>query len=258
MLFNDRMALTVRNGLLTMTLGILALLILGYAGLLFVLVSREGWTASVGRETLLQLTLNTAIAPVGALAAHWLTRRAYRKSGSPEAFFFALFAASLAGEALLLGQGWLQSAAPAVFTAILTRAVWAFRLTGLFLLFCGSLFTLDFAFRKYGNLVLVSAVAGVLVASWLPLHAVAPHAPLQINEGSGVRLVTLVLGAVVVLNFVLGAVRNPSAERVAQVGAVILFLASWAVVCLWSPWGISLAVAGALLAFWKTEQTILV
>lgn len=253
------MALTVRNGLLNLALGFLVLLVVGYAVLLSVLAAREGWTALAGRGTLLQLALQTVVAPIGACSAYLLARRAYRKSGAPEAFFFALFAASLGGESLLLIQGWLQTGSPAYYSAVLTRAIWAFRLAGLFLLFCASLFAFDFAFRKFGNLVGISVVAGILVASWLPLQSASRHHTiLVLSDRWGMLLVASVLGIVIVLNFIVGAVRAPSAERTAQAAAVGCFLAGWAVICLWTPWGIALAVAGALLAFWKAEQTMLI
>ena len=253
------MALTVRNGLLSLALLVLVLLVAGYAGLLFLLVSREGWAASVGSGTLFDLVLQTLIAPVGAVPAYWLARRAYRKSGSPEAFFFALFAATLGGEALLLVQAWLQTGGQsAYFTALLTRAVWAFRFMGLFFLFCASLFTFDFAFRKYGNLVVISVVAGILVASWLPLQSSGEHVLLALSDAASILLVTTVLGLVVLLNFVLGAVRAPSSERTAHAAAVACFLGAWALICVWTPWGIVLGIAGAFLAFWKAEQTMLI
>jgi hypothetical protein len=259
MFFNGRMAFTVRNGLLALALGILVLLVVGYCAVLFVLVSREGWAASVGQGNLLELVLATMAAPAGALAAYWLSRRAYRKSGAPEAFFFALAATTLGGEALLLLQGWLQMGSQsAYFTALLTRAVWAFRFTGLFLVFCGSLFNFDFTVRKYGNLVGISVVAGILVASWLPLQSSGRHPNLlALSDWSGVLLVTAVLGAVALLNFLIGAVRSPSPERAALAGGAVCFLAGWALVCLWSPWGVALAAAGAGLVLWKAEQTTL-
>jgi hypothetical protein len=260
MFFNGLMTLTVRNGLLSFALFVLALLVVGYAVLLFVLVSREGWIASVGRENLIQLVFETMIAPMGSAAAYWLTRRAYRKSGSPEAFFFALFAVSLGGESLQLVQAWLQTDSQSdYFTALLTRTVWAFRFTGLFFLFCASLFTFDFSFRKFGSLVGISAVSGILVASWLPLQSAShSHTLLVLSDSSSVLLVTAVLSLVIILNFTLGAIRAPSPERTAHAGAVVCFLAAWALVCLWNPWGIVLAVVGALTAYWKAEQTMLV
>jgi hypothetical protein len=259
MFFNGRMAFTVRNGLLALAFGVLVLLVAGYGALLFLLVSREGWAASVGGATLLQLALATVIAPAGALTAYWLSRRAYRKSGAPEAFFFALSAATLSGEALLLVQAWLQMGTQAAyFTSLLTRAVWAFRFTGLFLLFCGSLFTFDFTVRKYGNLVGISVVAGILVASWLPLQSSARHPVLlALTDTSGVLLVTSVLGLVALMNFIIAAARAPSAERAGLAGAAACFLVGWAVVCLWSPWGVGITAAGAALALWKAEQTSL-
>jgi hypothetical protein len=259
MFFNGPMAFTVRNGLLALAFGVLVLLVVGYGALLFLLVSREGWSAAVGGATLIQLTLATMIAPAGALAAYWLARRAYRKSGAPEAFFFALSAATLGGESLLLVQAWLHMGGQsAYFSSLLTRAVWAFRLSGLFLVFCGSLFTFDFTVRKYGNLVGVSVIAGILVASWLPLQSSARHPILLgLTDGTGMLLVTAALGFVAMLNFVIGAVRAPSVERAALAGAAACFLAGWAVVCLWSPWGVGITAAGAALAMWKSEQTSL-
>src|SRR5262249_7098954 len=109
------------------------------------------------------------------------------------------------------------------------------------------------------NLVGVSAAAGVLVASWLPLKSVSRHHTLLLlSDRWGLLLVSAVLGFVIVANFVIGAIRNPSSERTAQAGALRCFLAGWAVGCLWSPWGVALVVLGALLAYWKAEQTMLV
>ncbi len=260
MFFNGTMTLTVRNGLLNLALGLLGLFVVGYAVLLVLLVSREGWLAPTGQGNLLQLMLETLIAPIGALTAYWLGRRSYRKSGAPEAFFFALFAASLTGESLLLIQAWLQTGNQSTyFSGLLTRAVWAFRFSGLFFLFCASLFNFEFSFRKYGSLVAVSMAAGLSVASWLPLKSVSRHhALLALSDRWGPLLVSSILALVIVLNFVMGAIRNPSPERMALAGAAGCFLAGWAIVCLWSPWGIVLAILGGLLAYWKAEQTMLV
>ena len=257
---ND-MTLSFRNGLLTLAFSVIFLFVLGYGFLAFLLVSREGWGAGVGQGTLFQFLLQSVAAPLGSLVGFILVRQAYRKSAAPEAFFFALFLATLSAEALLVVQAWLHFAdLPAFFTSVLTRVIWAFRITGLFLLFCGSLFSFEFSFRKYGNLVGASVAAGIFLATLLPLHSTSArnHLLFAVGDAPGLVLVTLLLALVVALNYLLGA-RRPGAPPRAwtRAWAAVFFLASWGLAIVMGPWGTLLAGPGILLASWKAEQNTL-
>jgi len=256
------MTLSVRNGLLALAFSVILVLSAGYGMLAFVLVTQEGWDTLVGQGTLLWLLAQTATAPVVALVGFLFVRRAYRKSAAPELFFFALFLATLAGESLLVLQAWLHFAGlPSFFTALLTRTVWAFRLTGLFLMLCGSLFAFDFAFRKFGNLAAIALAAAIFVATLLPLHSTSArnHLLYAVGDPSGMVLVTLLLALVVAANYLVGA-RRPGAptQAVVRAWAATFFLAAWGLAIVMGPWGAVLAVPGIVLASWKAEQTTLV
>ena len=255
------MTLSIRNGLLALAFSVILAVTAGYGFLTFVLVSREGWSSAVGHGTLLSLLLETISAPVVSLVGFILVRRAYRKSSAPEMFFFSLFLATLAGESLLLLQAWVTFVGLAsYFTAILTRVVWAFRFTGLFLLFCGSLYAFDFPFRKYGNLVFGSATAGIALAVLLPLHSSSArnHLLFAVGDASGMVLVTVLLAMVVAVNFLVGSQRPGSPERGwFRAWAAVFFLATWSLAIVFGPWAALLAIPGIILAAWKAEQNAL-
>lgn len=252
------MTLTIRNGVLALAFILLLAQVLGYGVLAFLLVTREGWGAVVGEGTLLRLLLGTVAVPIVSLAGFLLVRRAYRKSAAPEVFFFSLFLATLAGESLLLLQAWVTFAGMAsYFTALLTRVVWAFRFTGLFLLFCSSLYAFDFPFRKYGNLVLASVAAGVFLAVLLPLHSSSArnHLLFAVGDAPGMVLVTGIFAAVATLNFVAGALRAGSVSTGFRAWAAVSFVTAWALSIVFGPWAIVLGVPGVVLVSWKAEQS---
>jgi hypothetical protein len=252
------MTLSLRNGILTLAFSVLLLLALGYGVLAFLLVTREGWGAAVGPGNLLQLLVAAATAPVGSLAGFVLVRRAYRKSSAPEDFFFALFLATMGGESLLVLQAWLNlSGQAAFFTGLLTRIVWAFRLTGLsFLVFAG-LFAFEFPYRKYANLVVGSLAVGIFLAIQVPLQSTSArnHLLYAVGDAPGLVLTTVLMAAVVLGSFFLGARQTGAQGRTwAKAWAAVFFLAGWSLAIVTAPWGLLLAGPGIVLVAWKAEQ----
>lgn len=262
MFFNEAMTLSVRNSLLALGFIVLLLLILGYGVLSTTLITREGWRAQMGPVTLVWLLVETAGVLAVSMVGFILVRRAFRKSAAPELFFFSLFLVTLGGEGLLLAQAWLHFGDySSWFSGFLTRVIWAFRFTGLFLLFCGSLFAFDFPYRKYGTLFLGAVTAGLFLAVMIPLHSTSArnHLLFAIGDASGVVLVTTVMALVTGLNYLLGAKRPGSTDRAwARAGAALSFLAGWTLAIITAPWGAVLVVPGIVWAAWKAEQTTLV
>ncbi len=255
------MTLSIRNGLLVLAFGVLALMAIGYGWISFLLLSQEGWESAVGGETLLRLVLETLVPPLVGLVGFFPLRRAFRKSTAPEIFFFTLFLATLSGEALLLLQAWITFHGLSWFmTALLTRVVWAFRFTGLFLLLCASLFAFEFTYRKYANLVAGSVAAGIFLAVILPLHSTSArnHLLFSVGDAAGTLLVSLLLIVTVAVSFVLGS-RRPGAPVQARprIAAALFFLASWGVSVITGPWATALAIPGIMLVTWKTEEITL-
>ncbi len=255
------MTLSIRNGLLALAFSVLLVLALGHGFLAFVLVTREGWRAEVGDGTLLQLLVETAAVPLVSTVGFIFVRRAHRKSAAPEVFFFSLFLATLAGESLLLLQAWVTLAGMAsYFTAMLTRVVWAFRFTGLFLLLCSSLYAFGFPFRKYGNLVVASVAAGVFLSVLLPLRSTSArnHLLFAVGDAPGMVLVTILLASVVAVNFLVGSRRSGAADRArSRAWGALLFLASWSLTITFGPWAVLVAVPGIILTSRKAEQNTL-
>jgi len=255
------MTVTIRNGLLALAFGLLLLLAAGYGIVAFLLITREGWSAEVGDGTLLKLLLQTVTAPVGSLVGFILMRRAYRKSAAPEIFFLSLFLATLAGESLILLQAWVNfGGLPSYYTAVLTRVVWAFRFTGLFLLLCGSLYAFEFSFRKYGNLVAASVAAGIFLATLLPLHFTSArnHLLFAVGDAPGMGLATIVLTLVAATNFLIGSRRPGAPDRAgARAWAAVFFLSAWGLSIISGPWATVVAIPGIVLVSLKSEQNAL-
>lgn len=253
------MTLSIRNGLLALAFGVLLIFVLGYGLLAFYLVTKEGWSGQVGQGTLLPLLLETAPAPVGSLIGFIFVRRAYRKSAAPEIFFFSLFLVTLAAESLLLVQAWVSFAGLAsYFTSLMTRVIWAFRFTGLFLLVSSSLYAFDFPYRKFGNLVAGSLGAGIFLAVTLPLHSTSArnHLLFAVGDAPGMVMVTVLLGTVVALNFLAGGWLPGAPERAwVRAWTAVSFLAAWALAIIAGPWATLLALPGVGLIAWKSEQT---
>jgi len=256
------MTLSVRNGLLALAFGVLLLMTLGYGALTFLLLTQEGWNAPVGDGTLIRLVLGTLIPPVVGLLGFFPTRRTFRKSTAPEAFFLALFFATLSGEALLLLQAWVTFHGLSwFFTSLLTRTVWAFRFTGLFLLLCASLFAFEFTYRKYANLVAGSLAAGVFLAVVVPLHSTSArnHLLFSIGDTPGTVLVAVLLMLAVAVNFFVGTRRPGTTNQArARAWAVLFILGGWGLAVVAGPWGTGLVVPGIFLANWKVEDNALV
>lgn len=252
MFFNGNMTLSLRNGILTATLGFILVLTLGYGALAFLMVSQEGWSAAIGQGTLLDLLIETAPLPVGALLGVALLRRAFRKSSNPESFFFALFLASFSAEALVLAQAWITfHGYPAYFTGLLTRIVWAFRVMGLGFLFCGSLFQFEYGFRKFGQMVLWTIVVAIAVVVWLPLHSSTArnHLLYAVGDAPGMVLFSALIAVVVAAGYLYGGYRprrnGPSRSRG---WAAVFFLGGWSLCITIGPWAWFVAAPGLALA----------
>lgn len=253
------MTLSFRNSLLAVAFSVLLLVLLGYSILSGFLVWQEGWSAVVGPSTLIWIVLESGVALVVSLVGFVLIRRSYRRSGAPELFFFAFFLLALAAEGLLVIQAWiLIDSQPSWYSAALTRIIWTFRVMGLILLFCGSLFRFDFPYRKYGNLVAGSLVVGTFVAILLPLHSTTARNRLLFAVGdlSGLGLVATILVLVTGTNYVLGAFRMGAEKPLRQATSALCFLVAWTICTLWTPWGALLALPGALLAGEKSENDL--
>lgn len=252
------MTLTVRNGIFHFALGLLLAFSVVYGWVVWGLVSREGWQASVGGGSLWGLVLQTAVLPFLLLGGFLAVRRAFRKSAAPETFFFALFLVTQVAECLLIVEAWLLfSGGAAYYTSVLTRVVWAFRCLGLSFLFVGSLFGFSFAFRRFGSIVLWCLAVSTVFAVLLPLHSTSArnHLLYAVGDPSGMVLVTILVATLVAVNYAAGA-RQPGAPAQARrrAWAAVCFLAAWALSISFGPWGTWLTVPGALLAAWGAEE----
>ena len=146
---------------------------------------------------------------------------------------------------------------PSYFTGVLTRTVWAFRFSGLGFLFCASLYAFEFTYRKYGNLVFLSVLAGIFLSGILPLHSSSArnHLLFAVGDAPGLVLVTVLLEVVTLSNFILGAQRSGAPDRARTMAwASVIFLAGWSLSATTGPWGTLAVVPGMVLVTWKAEQ----
>ena len=142
---------------------------------------------------------------------------------------------------------------------VVSRVLWAFRLFGLFSLFCASLYALNFSYQKYGNLVGLSLCLSLFLAANLPLQTSVVQTDLlfALADERGLGLVFLIFTVVIVGNFVFGLVTRHRENGASLIGAALLFMLSWHAVFFGIFWAVLIFIPGIILLGRKTQETYL-
>ncbi len=156
-----------------------------------------------------------------ALRLRWL----FARTASPQDYFFLFFLCSLSLEvfrvaALILADG------PALALMLLSRAVYAGRLFGTLCLFGASLFSLDIRYSRLGTLLGIAALVALMFAYTVPLDSSVflANGLHRLGDERGAALVFFAMYAFIVVNPLVMALREQTAEPLASAGAFALAL----------------------------------
>lgn len=160
----------------------------------------------------------------GGFIAFYLFRIMFRKTGSAEVFFIALFFFSLLFEVFRCGMYLVEIAGIAeYFSLVGTRIVFFGRLFGLLCLFAASLYGGDFHYQKFEIVIGVSIlIAGFLAFSISFDKAVMlSNGLLKMSDESGLFIIFTALKGLVIANYV---IFNAKKHSLHSIGGILLVL----------------------------------
>ena len=116
-------------------------------------------------------------------------RRSFRKSPSPEVFFFRIFMLTLPLNVLrLLIPEVSEGALPDSWGLMVTRVAWFARFFGIAALLNIGVFSSDIPFRRSGSVLGMGALAAMAIAAMLPLDVTQPIGNLLYRAGAETAL----------------------------------------------------------------------
>lgn len=206
-------------------------LILWIAASAFFLVSHgfEIFTSPQGLNLALNWFQGLLIMLV-ALGLNLMLRKTYRKASSPPLFFLTLALFFIHWEFISVLNAVFQYFQVTFFWSVLvTRLVWAFRLSTLFALVSASLPSVGYQYQKLGSMALLGTVLGLALGTALPLDTRALNTvflyPLS-NAGT-FNFVLYVLAPVVVVCHMLGVKIHSSKHYWLMALGSFIFLVGW-------------------------------
>ncbi len=240
------MTLSTRSAVLHIALG-LTLLLLGGAAFAGVMIIREqtipdllfsiesarswfGLTMPMNEDRVLYSMAASVGATLLALIGLVAIERFFRRTLSPQVFFFALFLVGLAFEGGRTGQAYLFSRGVSyALLGTLTRFVAFGRILAMSSLVASSLYAAGISYQKHGVVlaIIVAISGGVSYASPVNTLVIAPDLLFRVGEGYSVDVVHLLLGIVAVVNYLQAAWSEERREYVAHAGALLAIVIGW-------------------------------
>lgn len=241
-----RMTLSTRSALLHIALGLSFLQFLGsgFAGgmilreesvreLFLSIESARSWfglTMPMSEERVLYSMAASLSAPFLALLGLLSIERFFRRTVSPQVFFFAIFLLGLAFEGGRTAQAYLftQGVSYAVLATV-TRFVAFGRIMAMSSLVASSLYAAGISYQKHGVVlaIIVAISGGVSYASPVNTLVVAPDLLFRVGEGFSVDVVHLLLGIVALVNYLQAAWSEERREYIAHALAILAIVAGW-------------------------------
>ncbi|MFW5976251.1 MAG: hypothetical protein ACOCRY_03120 [Alkalispirochaetaceae bacterium] len=240
------MTLSTRSAVLHIVLG-LTLLLLGGSTFAGVMILREetipdlllsiesarswfGLTMPMNEERVLYSMAASVGATFLALIGLIAIERFFRRTLSPQVFFFALFLLGLAFEGGRIGQAYLFSHGVSyAFLSTLTRFVAFGRVTAMSSLVASSLYAGGISYQKHGVVlaIIVAVSGGISYASPVNTLVLAPDLLFRVGEGYSVDVLHLLLGLVAVINYLQAAWSEERREYIAHALALLGIVIGW-------------------------------
>jgi hypothetical protein len=201
--------------------------------LLLPIESAQSWfglSIPMNAERVLYSVGASLLAPLLAFLGLAGIERFFRRTLSPQVFFFALFLLGLAFEAGRIGQAYLfVNGVSYALLATVTRFVAFGRIMAMSSLVAASLYAAGISYQSHGVVIaIIAAIAGgVSYASPVNTLVVAPDLLFRVGEGYSVDVVHLVLGFVAVVNYLQAAWSEERREYLAHGGALLAIVMGW-------------------------------
>jgi hypothetical protein len=141
----------------------------------------------------------------------------FEKTQSPEILFFALFAVSLAFEALrVMVPLAAVKELPGVYLVIASRILLIARHFGVFSLFASSVYAAGLGVQKQGNIVVIIVIAAVVIALGVPVDGLAWDSNLMMHYGytSMLNMVEVGIMLITAVSFFISAYSRGSREYI--------------------------------------------
>lgn len=215
------MTLSLRNAILLVGAGVNFILFLGFCLTLSILVPLPDQVGEM-RDFILQLAsiyngdlIFLLIFQLTSLAASLLLYRRFRKTASPEIFFFILFLLSIGIEgARVFSPALKELQVPIYLYHLVIRLLYMARFFGTFSLFAAGLFANGMQYQKLSIAYGITLLTAFTLSSLLPVA----EASLQTNTGidlviiRDVTVVLLTLRIMAIVNFLAAWIRNNSRD----------------------------------------------
>lgn len=155
-------------------------------------------------------------------------RRSFRRSPSPEVFFFRIFMLTLPFNVFrLLIPEVSSGTVPATWGLMATRIVWFARFFGFVALLNIGAFAADIPFRRSGSILGMGTLAAIVIAAMLPLDITQPVGNLLYREGTETSLalscIVMEILAVLCLTGVSASRANPRYYMLSASLLIIIF-----------------------------------
>ena len=154
----------------------------------------------------------------------------FRKTASPEIFFFLLFLLSLGTEGIRILPATAEIlAVPAYFSNLVIRALYFSRFLGLFSIFAAGLFSNGMQYQK------LSMAFGFILLTAFTLASTMPISDEVLKSGAGIymfnifniMLIMLTIQSLSIINFIIAWIRNNNRDYIWLAGACLLLLSGF-------------------------------
>lgn len=177
------------------------------------------------------LSLVTAVAaPFLALLGLLLVEQFFRRTLSPQVFFFSLFLLGFAFEAGRAAQAYFfVEGVPYAILSAVTRFVAFGRIIAMTSLVAASLYAAGISYQKNGVVlaIIVAIGGGVSYASPVNTLIIAPDLLFRLGEGYSVDMVHLILGVVAVINYAQASYSQERSEHLIHAVALLSVVVGW-------------------------------
>ncbi|MBN1411943.1 MAG: hypothetical protein JW969_13930 [Spirochaetales bacterium] len=156
----------------------------------------------------------------------FLSRNLFKKTISPEIFFFSAFLLSFSFESFrLLNVLFKYINAPIYYSMVTSRIVYFGRILGLLSLLFTSLYAADIKYQRYETLLGLSAIIALTLSYSIPIDSTVflTNFLYKLGDESGIFFIFLIVYIIIIINFV-GATLNKDSKFLAAIPYLLLVI----------------------------------